>query len=195
MNFKASINRAKNGTLLLNYRDTIAVRTETVFALIHRSNIGDACLWLTKIEGSRCLVGRRPLGTADGHARRIRGLRYRLCNDHPGTACKIRHSGRTSPSRLQPRLDYHVDPVLFHRLLHRHQAEARRHHLDRCRTWPFCLLAGKLTGKRTIWIDSVANVEKLSLSGKLAGHIATLWLTQWQHLSRPDGPHYAGAVL
>jgi UDP-N-acetylglucosamine:LPS N-acetylglucosamine transferase len=59
----------------------------------------------------------------------------------------------------------------------------------------FCLLAGKLTGKRTIWIDSVANVEKLSLSGKLAGHIATLWLTQWQHLSRPDGPHYAGAVL
>lgn len=28
MNFKASINRAKNGTLLLNYRDTIAVRTE-----------------------------------------------------------------------------------------------------------------------------------------------------------------------
>ncbi|MBX4908526.1 MULTISPECIES: glucuronosyltransferase [Rhizobium] len=59
----------------------------------------------------------------------------------------------------------------------------------------FCLLAGRLMGKRTIWIDSVANVEKLSLSGKLAGHIATLWLTQWQHLSRPDGPHYAGAVL
>ncbi|MGO7302043.1 glucuronosyltransferase, partial [Rhizobium ruizarguesonis] len=24
---------------------------------------------------------------------------------------------------------------------------------------------------------------------------ATLWLTQWQHLSRPDGPHYAGAFL
>lgn len=28
MNFKASINRAKNGTLLLNYRDPIAVLTE-----------------------------------------------------------------------------------------------------------------------------------------------------------------------
>ncbi|MEH2698462.1 hypothetical protein DXU03_14905 [Rhizobium johnstonii] len=28
MNFKASINRAKNGTIPLNYRDTIAVRTE-----------------------------------------------------------------------------------------------------------------------------------------------------------------------
>lgn len=44
INFKTSINRAKNGTLLLNYRDTIAVQTERFFALIHRSNIGDACL-------------------------------------------------------------------------------------------------------------------------------------------------------
>jgi len=34
MNFKASIDPAKNGTLLLNYRDTIAVRTERFFAPI-----------------------------------------------------------------------------------------------------------------------------------------------------------------
>ncbi|MBB4249374.1 hypothetical protein [Rhizobium sp. BK008] len=34
INFKASINRAKNGTLPLNDRDTTAVRTEWFFALI-----------------------------------------------------------------------------------------------------------------------------------------------------------------
>ena len=58
-----------------------------------------------------------------------------------------------------------------------------------------CLVAGWLLRKKTIWIDSVANVEKLSMSGKLAGYFATLWLTQWEHLSRPNGPHFAGAVL
>jgi UDP-N-acetylglucosamine:LPS N-acetylglucosamine transferase len=58
-----------------------------------------------------------------------------------------------------------------------------------------CLVAARLMGKKAIWIDSVANVEKLSMSGKLAGHIATLWLTQWEHLSTPKGPHYGGAIL
>jgi hypothetical protein len=34
INFKASTDRAKNGTLPLNDRDTTAVRTEWFFALI-----------------------------------------------------------------------------------------------------------------------------------------------------------------
>ena len=59
----------------------------------------------------------------------------------------------------------------------------------------FCLLAGRLTGARTIWIDSVANVERLSKSGVLARWVATEWLTQWEHVARPNGPHYAGGVL
>ncbi len=59
----------------------------------------------------------------------------------------------------------------------------------------FCLLAGRLVGARTIWIDSVANVEKLSGSGQLAKWIASDWLTQWEHLATPDGPSFAGAVL
>jgi UDP-N-acetylglucosamine:LPS N-acetylglucosamine transferase len=59
----------------------------------------------------------------------------------------------------------------------------------------FCLLVGRLIGARTIWIDSVANVEQLSKSGKLARWVATDWLTQWEHLARPEGPHFAGAVL
>lgn len=57
------------------------------------------------------------------------------------------------------------------------------------------LVLGKLVGARTIWIDSVANSERLSLSGRLAGRFADLWLTQWSHLVSPKGPHYWGSVL
>ena len=59
----------------------------------------------------------------------------------------------------------------------------------------FCLLAGKLIGARTIWIDSVANVERLSKSGQLARWVASDWLTQWEHLARPGGPQFQGSVL
>jgi exopolysaccharide biosynthesis glucuronosyltransferase PssD len=54
---------------------------------------------------------------------------------------------------------------------------------------------GKFVGARTIWVDSIANVEKLSLSGRHVGRHADLWLTQWPHLARPEGPQYFGAVL
>lgn len=54
---------------------------------------------------------------------------------------------------------------------------------------------GRLFGARTIWIDSIANAETLSGSGARAGRWADVWLTQWEHLARPDGPQYWGAVL
>jgi UDP-N-acetylglucosamine:LPS N-acetylglucosamine transferase len=54
---------------------------------------------------------------------------------------------------------------------------------------------GKLLGARTIWLDSIANAEELSLSGAMAGRYADLWLTQWPHLAREGGPQYRGAVL
>ncbi|HWB20857.1 MAG TPA: hypothetical protein VG711_11185 [Phycisphaerales bacterium] len=57
------------------------------------------------------------------------------------------------------------------------------------------LRIGKLFRAKTVWIDSIANVDELSLSGKLAGRFVNLWLTQWPHLAQPNGPHYAGAVL
>jgi UDP-N-acetylglucosamine:LPS N-acetylglucosamine transferase len=59
----------------------------------------------------------------------------------------------------------------------------------------FALRFGKLLGAKTTWLDSVANVERLSLSGQLAGAYADMWLTQWPHLAGPDGPYYEGAVL
>jgi hypothetical protein len=59
----------------------------------------------------------------------------------------------------------------------------------------FALRLGRLMGRRTAWIDSLANVDELSLSGARAGRYADLWLTQWQHLARPEGPHFVGAVV
>lgn len=54
---------------------------------------------------------------------------------------------------------------------------------------------GKKLGAKTIWLDSIANAEKLSLSGEKAGRYADLWLTQWQHLATKKGPKFVGAVL
>ncbi len=59
----------------------------------------------------------------------------------------------------------------------------------------FAVRIGNLFGARTIWVDSVANGEELSLSGQKAGPHAALWLTQWAHLAKPGGPHYHGSVL
>lgn len=53
----------------------------------------------------------------------------------------------------------------------------------------------RLFKARTIWIDSIANAEELSMSGKMACKHATICLTQWPHLERPEGPRYIGAVL
>ncbi len=57
------------------------------------------------------------------------------------------------------------------------------------------LVLGKVFRARTIWLDSMANVDQLSLSGEWAGRHADLWLTQWPELARENGPYYAGAVL
>lgn len=57
------------------------------------------------------------------------------------------------------------------------------------------LRMGKWLRVRTIWLDSAANVEELSLSGQRVGRYADLWLTQWPHLARREGPHFIGAVL
>ncbi|MET1755189.1 glucuronosyltransferase [Novosphingobium sp. RD2P27] len=56
-----------------------------------------------------------------------------------------------------------------------------------------CLIVGRLLGARTIWLDSMANSETPSMSGRLARRFSTLWLTQWEHLARPG--EYAGSLL
>ena len=59
----------------------------------------------------------------------------------------------------------------------------------------FAIRFGKLLRIKTIWVDSIANAEELSMSGRKAGRCADLWLTQWPHLAQEDGPKCFGNVL
>ena len=58
------------------------------------------------------------------------------------------------------------------------------------------LRLAKLRGCRTVWLDSIANAEEISMSASLARPYADLWLTQWGELSRKTpGLQYWGQVL
>jgi UDP-N-acetylglucosamine:LPS N-acetylglucosamine transferase len=57
------------------------------------------------------------------------------------------------------------------------------------------LVLARLHGARTVWIDSIANSDELSLSGRMVRLFAELRLTQWEHLSKPRGPHFYGRVM
>jgi len=59
----------------------------------------------------------------------------------------------------------------------------------------FCLVS-KALGSRIVWIDSIANVERLSLSGRIIRPFASLCLTQWPELAqRYRNVEYAGAII
>lgn len=59
----------------------------------------------------------------------------------------------------------------------------------------FAIRVGKLLGARAMWIDSIANVEHLSMSGQKIMRHADRCLTQWPHLAEGSGAEHAGAVL
>lgn len=54
---------------------------------------------------------------------------------------------------------------------------------------------GKWLGAKTIWLDSIANVERMSMSGERVRAFTDLWLTQWNHLATDEGPSFKGSVL
>lgn len=56
------------------------------------------------------------------------------------------------------------------------------------------LLAAKLCGVKTIWIDSVANVEHISASGRIAHKFVSRIYTQWTDLA-VDGIISAGNIF
>ncbi len=63
---------------------------------------------------------------------------------------------------------------------------------------PGCIVAvlGHLLGARVIWLDSITNVHRLSLSGRLVRPFADLFLVQWPELVRKyRGVEYVGAVI
>jgi len=51
------------------------------------------------------------------------------------------------------------------------------------------------TRARTIWIDSIANVERMSTSGRQAKYVAHAWVSQWPEVAAAEGAEYWGAVL
>lgn len=57
------------------------------------------------------------------------------------------------------------------------------------------LVFGRLTGARTLWVDSVANAEDLSASGRLARRIAHRTLSQWPAVADARDVSYEGSVL
>jgi len=58
-----------------------------------------------------------------------------------------------------------------------------------------CIL-GKLLSAKVIWIDSITNVERLSLSGRLVRYFANLVLVQWPDLVEKNTKvEYFGAVI
>lgn len=63
---------------------------------------------------------------------------------------------------------------------------------------PGCLACfiGKLLGAKVLWVDSITNVERLSLSGRMVRYIADLFLVQWPELAaRYRNVQYVGPVI
>lgn len=55
---------------------------------------------------------------------------------------------------------------------------------------------GKLFGSKIVWIDSIANVKRLSLSGRMIRPFSDLFLTQWEELKDVNKKiDYAGSVI
>jgi hypothetical protein len=52
-----------------------------------------------------------------------------------------------------------------------------------------------LFGKKTIWIDSLANFDRISVSGRIASLFSNLILTQWEHLEGYNKAKYWGKVF
>lgn len=57
------------------------------------------------------------------------------------------------------------------------------------------LTLGRVFFARTVWVDSLANAETLSDSGRYAGRVAHLRLSQWQNVAEAEGTEFAGRLL
>ena len=58
-----------------------------------------------------------------------------------------------------------------------------------------CFL-GKLLGAKVVWVDSITNVKRISLSGRMVRYIADLFLVQWPELAEQNSnTEYVGAVI
>lgn len=58
----------------------------------------------------------------------------------------------------------------------------------------FAVVFGRLFGAKTLWIDSIANSEEMSGSGRIATRLAHRVVTQWPQLAGGKVGHW-GSVL
>lgn len=56
-------------------------------------------------------------------------------------------------------------------------------------------IVGRLFGARVIWIDSLANAETMSGSGKIARYVAHEWCSQWSPVAEREGARYLGSLF
>ena len=59
----------------------------------------------------------------------------------------------------------------------------------------FSIFFAKLIGAKTIWVDSLANYQQLSRSGKYAKPFCNVFLTQWRNMSEKEKVSYWGSLL
>jgi UDP-N-acetylglucosamine:LPS N-acetylglucosamine transferase len=57
------------------------------------------------------------------------------------------------------------------------------------------LLLGKIFNIETIWVDSVANVKKASLSGRITKYFADIWISQWLTVAQNNKGIYIGKLF
>jgi len=59
-----------------------------------------------------------------------------------------------------------------------------------------CCFLAKLLRAKIVWVDSITNVEQISLSGRLIRPLADLFLVQWPELvEKYRGVEYVGAII
>lgn len=58
-----------------------------------------------------------------------------------------------------------------------------------------CFLS-KILGAKIVWFDSITNVERISLSGRMVRYIADLFLVQWKEIAEQySNVEYLGTVI
>ncbi|MGF1753163.1 hypothetical protein L4C33_06140 [Vibrio makurazakiensis] len=57
------------------------------------------------------------------------------------------------------------------------------------------IFVSKLFRKKVVWIDSIANSRKLSMSGAIAQKIGANVISQWKDVSQSSGNKYYGRLI
>lgn len=81
------------------------------------------------------------------------------------------------------RWDFYKMFLSFTFYLHYLQRKAFYSNNNRSSPWISVSVCGKICGIRTVWIDSIANVEHISFSGRIASKFASRIYTQWPSLA------------